>query len=500
MRFALTLSCLAALVPSFCAAADSNITKPLSSKQILPSSFKPPQVFRNANLVRNVNLEKNYPKETINVIIENIDEKPQSEYYLPFEAGLISRIGGLEVRDKKDAAKGTFDVEVVEFDADSPTEYYLIHLPEPLKPSEQQTLSISYAVLSALKPLPAEIEQKAKQYVQYTLSAYAPSAYTTLKQKTKLKFPNADVTDYTVLPAPNSDNAEDPTKQGSTYTYGPYGEIPAGAYEPVSVRYEFTKPLTHATRLERDVEISHWGGNLATEERYWLTNRGAQLKDNFSRVQWQMMMYASPPTSALKELTMPLEVGSMNPYFTDDIGNVSTSRFRSNAREANLEIKPRYPVFGGWNYSFRVGWDADLKNYLRKLKTGDGYVLKVPFLEGPQQSEGVEYERVELRVVLPEGAKNVKFETSVPIVSSELDLHRTFMDTIGRTVLKITALNVVDEWRERDIIVTYDYPPTEAFRKPLTITAATLAVFVAAWALGSIDTSIGAKQKVQIRK
>ena len=93
-----------------------------------------------------------------------------------------------------------------------------------------------------------------------------------------------------------------------------------------------------------------------------------------------MTQYASPPTTALKELKLPLQPGSMNAYFTDDIGNVSTSRFRSSNREALLELKPRYPVFGGWKYSFKVGWDADLKKSLRKLARGVGYVLKVRFV------------------------------------------------------------------------------------------------------------------------
>jgi len=73
-------------------------------------------------------------------------------------------------------------------------------------------------------------------------------------------------------------------------------------------------------------------------------------------------------------------------------------------REAHLELRPRYPVFGGWKYSFKVGWDADLKEYLRKLEKGDGYVLKIPFLEGPRMPEGIEYKKVEVRVILPEGA------------------------------------------------------------------------------------------------
>ena len=288
----------------------------------------------------------------------------------------------------------------------SATEYFRVRFPSPLGPNEKITLSITWYTLAALDPVPASIEQMSKQYVQYTFSAYAPSAYTTLKQKTNLKLPTTDVPDYTIIGA-NAENKEDPQKQGTTFVYGPYAEVPAGAQQPVSVRYDFTKPLIHATLLERDIEVSHWGGNLAVEERYWLENRGATLKNHFSRVQWQQMAYYNPPTSAARELHFPLAVGSANPYFTDDIGNVSTSRFRSSIREANLELKPRYPLFGGWKYKFRIGWDADLKAFLRKLKTGNGYVLKVPFLEGPKEAEGVEYERVVLSIILPEGATYV---------------------------------------------------------------------------------------------
>lgn len=73
-------------------------------------------------------------------------------------------------------------------------------------------------------------------------------------------------------------------------------------------------------------------------------------------------------------------------------------------REAVLELRPRYPVFGGWKYSFKIGWDANLKTFLRRLAKGDGHVLRVPFLEGPKMSEGMAYEKIHLRVILPEGA------------------------------------------------------------------------------------------------
>lgn len=116
MRSISLTSCIAALATF--AAAELNLSEPLLSKQVLPSTFAPPQVFKNANLVRTTNLDKAYPRETINVIIQNIDSKAQSEYYLPFDSTLLSKVGGLEVRDKKATEKGIFKVDVVGFDAE----------------------------------------------------------------------------------------------------------------------------------------------------------------------------------------------------------------------------------------------------------------------------------------------------------------------------------------------------------------------------------------------
>lgn len=267
----------------------------------------------------------------------------------------------------------------------------------------QQTLGISFFYLSAFAPLPAAIQQSDKQYLVYQFSAYCPSAYPTLKQKTEVKLPSSDIPDYTKI-AGSGETKEFPQKQGSKLTYGPFPEVPAGAVSPVKVRYEFTKPVTHVSQLERDVEVSHWGGNIAFEERYTLYNYGANLSSQFNRVKWAQSQYFNPQSYALKEMKVPLRVGSKDAYFTDVIGNVSTSRFRSNKREAVLELKPRYPVFGGWKYPFTIGWNADARRFLKK-KSGDTFMLNVPFIEGPKQQEGVAFEQVQVRVLLPEGAE-----------------------------------------------------------------------------------------------
>lgn len=416
-----------------------------------------------------------------------------------------------------------------------------------MAPSSEITLGISYSLLSSIRPRPATIPQNGKQYLTYSFSAFVPSAYRTDMQKTKLKFPTTDVPDYTTTSGIKSDSGADPERKGSTYTYGPYNtaKVAPGTEHPITVRYEFTKPVIAASLMERDLEVSHWGGNLATEERYWLRNNGSQLEKQFSRVDWTLSSYQKLPTSAVREITYPLQPGSVDPYFIDDIGNVSTSRFRpgNGKGPANLELKPRYPVFGGWNYSFRVGWNNELSSSLRRATaTGaDSYVLKVPFLEGFKVPEGVQYEHVVLRIILPEGARNVNFEIVEGATSSglpganhivaRLSSMKTYMDTLGRTVLTLEVDSVTDEARNAQLVVcsfpsflitslvlhewfhsisilmpysipfllypdanivqvTYTYSLTDGLRKPFTIFAGVLSVFAAAWAISKIDVSI----------
>jgi oligosaccharyltransferase complex subunit alpha (ribophorin I) len=90
--------------------------------------------------------------------------------------------------------------------------------------------------------------------------------------------------------------------------------------------------------------------------------------------------------------------------------------------------------------------------------------------------------------------RNIQYSTTIPLVSTSTSLHRTFMDTTGRTMLTLNAINIVDDVRDRELIVTYDYPLLAGLRKPLVIFTAFLSLFVAAWAIGSLDVGIKGKK------
>jgi oligosaccharyltransferase complex subunit alpha (ribophorin I) len=57
----------------------------------------------------------------------------------------------------------------------------------------------------------------------------------------------------------------------------------------------------------------------------------------------------------------------------------------------------------------------------------------------------------------------------------------------------IKASNLVDEFRDRDLIISYDVSSTITLRKPLMIFASMMAVYVAAWAIGKVEVGYSKK-------
>ena len=69
------------------------------------------------------------------------------------------------------------------------------------------------------------------------------------------------------------------------------------------------------------------------------------------------------------------------------------------------------------------------------------------------------------------------------------------MDTQGRPTLNLHAINVIDEWRDAFLVITYDYPWTAGYRKPVTFTIASLGFFATAFVLTSLNLRIGKGSK-----
>jgi len=77
------------------------------------------------------------------------------------------------------------------------------------------------------------------------------------------------------------------------------------------------------------------------------------------------------------------------------------------------------------------------------------------------------------------GPRNVRVFTPQPPLWEERYLHNTFLDSLGRTAVKLHFKNVLDEKRGQEIVVIYEYPRFAGLRKVVVVAAGVLALFVA---------------------
>lgn len=325
--------------------------------------------------------------------------------------------------------------------------------------------------------------------------------------------PNAKVHSYGI--GSQLDHNDKVTKSGSVVTFGPFENVPpfgvGGNAEIPSARvhYQYDQPIVGVVELDRLVEVSHWGDNLAVQDKVWLRNDGPALKGHFSRVDHQVgVFYGGSGKNLLTDFAIHLPAGAREPYFIDQIGNVSTSHFRP--REANqallqtptykqgdsqasyLHLQPRYPLLGGWNYTFTIGWNLPLGQggWGKKLNSGSNeYSVAVPFWNAIRD---VPADHVRNRIVLPEGASLIAVETPFDVDVQRTELYTTYLDTVGRTAIVLEKARVSDR-QSGNVYVRYRLEPSAHYLKPLSVTSVALFLFAGAIVFRTLQSRTGAK-------
>ena len=136
-----------------------------------------------------------------------------------------------------------------------------------------------------------------------------------------------------------------------------------------------------------------------------------RLKGHFTRLVHQSQtFYSRLPPHVIPALTFHLPPGIHSAYYYDLNGNVSTSRLRAapsvpKASESNkystLELRPRYPLMGGWNYSFTLGWDSPLADSAGYDASKGLHIVGIP-VQTVIPSAIVN--EAEMKIIFPEGA------------------------------------------------------------------------------------------------
>ncbi|KAF9597917.1 hypothetical protein IFM89_022560 [Coptis chinensis] len=118
--------------------------------------------------------------------------------------------------------------------------------------------------------------------------------------------------------------------------------------------------------------------------------------------------------------------------------------------KSELQIEPRYPLFGGWKATFVIGYGLPLQDFLFESSDGRRYLN---FSFGCPLVDTV-VEKLILKVVLPEGSKNASavvpfaVEQHLEVILSSILPYGTsysYLDVVGRNVVVLEKKNVVPE-------------------------------------------------------
>lgn len=127
-----------------------------------------------------------------------------------------------------------------------------------------------------------------------------------------------------------------------------------------------------------------------------------------------------------------LPASAQDVYYRDEIGNISTSHLQVLDDSVEVEIRPRFPLFGGWKTHYMIGYNLPSYEYLynlgvclvyqvERLETfilfylkslqsyesicslGDQYALKMRLVDHVYDDQVID--QLTVKLILPEGAR-----------------------------------------------------------------------------------------------
>ncbi|CAH1098556.1 unnamed protein product [Psylliodes chrysocephalus] len=424
------------------------------------------------NVDRSIDLTSQLVKITSTITLENAGKDPIKNFLVVDEP---KSDGKVVYRGVKDSAKQDLNLLPVQVDG-SDNKFHKVVLRQNLEPGRTATVVLEEIIAKGLAPYPSSISQKEKQLVRYFGNHYIYTPYTVAKQKTDVVLSSRSVENYTKLkPVTQSDN---------TITYGPYTDIKPYTEDQLVVHFENNAPFLTVTRLERVIEISHWG-NVAIEEQIEIKHTGAKLKGPFSRYDYQRDTSSSH--HSIKSYTTVLPATAHSIYYRDSNGNISTSSVKHRKDWIELELRPRFPLFGGWQSSYTLGYSVPSYQYLYRTPEGQN-VLSMRFID--HVFDDMFVEEATTSIVLPVGVSDVQLIVPYQVEKLQDDITYKYLDNMGRKVLRMRKNDLVEQ-HIQDLEITYSWQPQLLLHEPLLISLALFILFVAVIIWVRLDFSLG---------
>lgn len=436
----------------------------------------------NTKVQRTIDLTSHLAKISSRITVENGGKTGIRSYLLDIDQSLASSISfvGASLKSGSDEERQLTVTKTTV--SNQRGEFYRIDLPFALDAGKELTLDVETIFGHSLHPYPTHITQSEKQLVKFIGNVYFYSPYRTQTQITTVTCASSAIDFYTKeKPVVSSDK---------TISYGPYENVEAFKEVELVVHYENNTPFLTVTQMTRVIELSHWG-NIAVEETYDLVHSGAILKGSFSRYDYQRNQDGINSVKAFKTL---LPASAKDVYYRDEIGNISTSHLHETEDGVELELRPRFPLFGGWKTNYYIGYNVPSYQYL--FNSGDQYALVMKFIDHVFDDQLVD--QLTVKVILPEGCKNIHVKTPYPVTRDKDNLHFTYLDTVGRTVITMRKTNLVEQ-HIQDFELRYTFPKYMLLQEPLLLVAAFYLLFLSVIVYVRMDFAISKDEASESR-
>ncbi len=233
--------------------------------------------------------------------------------------------------------------------------------------------------------------------MEFVDNLYVFSMYPIRSQETIVTVPNVKKIEYYTERDATINEKSKSIKYGPVY--GAYKE------EELRIHYELPVPLITFPSVEKHIELSHLG-SISIREQYELKNDAAGLEGEFNRIKYSSLSNYQQAGHIFRKLYTQLPRKAFNLYYRDVIGNVSTSVATRQGSYVFFEIRPRFPVLGGWQTKWEQGYKLLNQFYIK-------YDAHDPDLYVFNQTFGYAFKKImagkyKLSVMLPPGAHDVK--------------------------------------------------------------------------------------------
>lgn len=443
-----------------------------------------PNSWLNVRYDREINLSRGYIQEIDIIQIKNLLPVTQAQYY--FKTTSIadpSKLVSIEFSSDP-ASKHAVTPELV-----APNTYR-IDLPAPVAPNSVQDIAVSYVYLATLEAVPEKIELSDLQFLVWSGDKlpqlfYSTTQYTLgfsgMSQGMELKVPVE----------PNQYSTLTPRVEGAMLKYGPITETFHNVSLPMLLRYDHPLPLKHVHNLNRSVWLPASPVALVQfEEYYELAHVGAKLTSGFSRLDWMAGRYAQNPTHwSLSRLDFApnddIDWDESLYYHTDLVGKVSTP----SVTKGHLIIQPRFPMFGGWNYNFTLGYEQPIGSVVhRVVESKDAFIAKIPLVNTVAD---MTYDDVTVNFYLPEGAVFLNVSSPLPYTDVSVGTELSYLDvSSGHVKVSVRYQSLTSEQAADSLYVLYEYSAATYYAKLAKISASVFAALAAYYLLGKISLDI----------